>query len=275
MNTKLSREQRIRNVAAGQMVEELKGRHAYLHGVNYGREEYGVFWLRSTDTTWGHGWGRLIGYEEMFQAHCGQAADDMFGSGRFAKWWGGEQDGHDRRSTNWGSSHVLASPVIEVADDGLTARSWYLTPGTMMNRFGEDGQTRSGWWLWERYGSDFVYKDGKWWWAHEQVCPDIAGGLDEENWAQSMYQRCKSGAPLGPPRSAPDGEGAMEDHGPPRSDKEEKHKEWNMWQPVQHTVDPPVPYVHMDDENTYSPGYNKFDVILPQNRSYGGDLIDD
>ena len=51
MNTNLSREQRIFNVAAGQMVEELKGRHAYLHGVNFGREEYGLFWLRSTDTT--------------------------------------------------------------------------------------------------------------------------------------------------------------------------------------------------------------------------------
>ena len=117
MNTNLSREQRIFNVAAGQTVEELKGRHAYLHGVNFGREEYGVFWLRSTDTTWGHGWGRLIGYDEMFKAHCGAAADEMFGSARFTGWFGHEMDGHDRRSTNWGASHVLASPVIEVADD--------------------------------------------------------------------------------------------------------------------------------------------------------------
>ena len=185
MNTNLSREQRIRNVAAGQMVEELKGRHAYLHGVNFGREEYGVFWLRSTDTTWGHGWGRLIGYEEMFAAHCGKDADDMFGTSRFPIWFGHEMDGHDRRSTYWGASHVLASPVIEVADDGLTARSWYLTPGTMMNHFGRDGKTRSGSWLWERYGSDFVYSEGKWWWAHEQVCPDISGNLDSENWAHN------------------------------------------------------------------------------------------
>ena len=124
MNTNLTREERIRNVAAGQMVEELKGRHAYLHGVNFGREEYGVFWLRSTDTTWGHGWGRLIGYDEMFKAHCGAAADEMFGSARFTGWFGHEMDGHDRRSTNWGASHVLASPVIEVADDGKSARSY-------------------------------------------------------------------------------------------------------------------------------------------------------
>ena len=208
MNTNLTREERIRNVAAGQMVEELKGRHAYLHGVNFGREEYGVFWLRSTDTTWGHGWGRLVGYDEMFKAHCGKDADDMFGTSRFAGWFGHELDGHDRRSTYWGASHVLASPVIEVADDGLSARSWYLTPGTMMNRFGRDGQHRSGGWLWERYGSDFVYSEGKWWWAHEQVCPDIAGSLDKENWARTMYeldhhrahQKMKIMAPNGPTR---------------------------------------------------------------------------
>ena len=271
MNTKLSRQQRIFNVAAGQMVEELKGRHAYLHGVNFGREEYGVFWLRSTDTTWGHGWGRLIGYDEMFKAHCGPAADEMFGSARFTGWFGQEMDGHDRRSTNWGASHVLASPVIEVADDGKTARSWYLTPGTMMNRFGRDGKHRSGGWLWERYGSDFVYHDGKWWWAHEQVCPDIAGSMDAENWARKMYDRCKASGDLGPAVSAP----KNADHGPPRTDKVSRHQEWSLWQTVQHTVDPPVPYAHMDEENTYSPGYNKFDVILPQNRQYGGDVIDD
>lgn len=270
MNTNLTREERIRNVAAGQMVEELKGRHAYLHGVNFGREEYGVFWLRSTDTTWGHGWGRLVGYDEMFKAHCGKDADDMFGTSRFAGWFGHELDGHDRRSTYWGASHVLASPVIEVADDGLSARSWYLTPGTMMNRFGRDGQHRSGGWLWERYGSDFVYSEGKWWWAHEQVCPDIAGSLDKENWARTMYERCKSGR-IGPPQSAP----KNEDHGPQRSDKETKHREWSMWQTVQHTVDPPKPYAHMDDDNSYSVGYNNFDTILPQNRAYGGDVIDD
>ena len=140
----------------------------------------------------------------------------------------------------------------------------------MMNRFGHDGKHRSGGWLWERYGSDFVYSEGKWWWAHEQVCPDIAGSLDKENWARTMYDRCKSGH-IGPPQSAP----KNEDHGPPRTDKATRHKEWNMWQPVQHTVDPPKPYAHMDEENTYSPGYNKFDTILPQNRAYGGDVIDD
>ena len=262
MNTSLSKHERIANVAAGQMVEELKARHAYLHGVNYGREEYGVFWLRSTDTTWGHGFGRMIGYDEMFKAHCGISADEMFGSDRFAKWFGDELNGHDKRSTYWGSCHVLASPVIEVADDGLSARSWYLTPGTMMNSFGRTGQTRSGSWLWERYGSDFVFQGGKWWWAHEQVCPDVHGTLDAENWAQKCYREDK----------APKPEVHQASHGPRQlTDAREAHNSWTTPQVVQRTVVPPQPYAHIDEENTYSPGYNRFDVILPENRQYGGD----
>jgi hypothetical protein len=31
----------------------------------------------------------------------------------------------------------------------------------------------------------------------------------------------------------------------------------------------------MDDNNSYSVGYNNFDTILPQNRQYGGDEIED
>ena len=270
MNTSLSREERIRNVAAGQAVEELKGRHAYLHGVNFGREEYGVFWLRSTDTTWGHSWGRLIGYEEMFLAHCGAAADEMFGMSLFAKWFGNEVNGHDRRSTYMGASHVLASPVIEVADDGLSARSWYLTPGTMMSRFGMDGTHRDGSWLWERYGSDFVFKNGKWWWAHEQVCPDLMGSLDAENWARDNYLKVKRGE-FGSVLVKEDGSaGGPVPH--QLSDSKARHYDWSVYQTVQHTVEPPKPYAHLDEENTYSPGHNRFDVILPQNRQYGGDV---
>lgn len=269
MNTNLSRHERIHNVAAGQMVEELKARHAYLHGINYGREEYGVFWLRSTDTTWGHCFGRMIGYDEMFKAHCGISADEMFGSARFAKWFGDEMNGHDKRSTYFCLCHVLASPVIEVADDGASARSWYLTPGTMMSTMdfsdeNSDGSHRSGFWLWERYGSDFVYKDGKWWWAHEQVCPDLMGDYDAENWAQIQYaEDKKTNGEVGP------------NGGGPRqlTDARDAHMYWTTLQPVQYTVVPPVPYETLDENNTFSPGYNKFDVILPATRSYGGDVI--
>ena len=63
---------RVAAVVAGQKVEELKARHAYLHGVNRGREEYGTFWLRSDHSTFGHTFGRMMGYKELVPAHFGE-----------------------------------------------------------------------------------------------------------------------------------------------------------------------------------------------------------
>ena len=245
MNTNLSRQQRIFNVAAGQMVEELKGRHAYLHGVNFGREEYGVFWLRSTDTTWGHGWGRLIGYDEMFKAHCGQDADEMFGSARFAGWFGHEMDGHDRRSTNWGASHVLASPVIEVADDGKSARGSFITPGVIFCRLNRHQYPYCNV-LWERYGSDFVLEHGKWKYLHEQVCPDIMGKLDMTNFAHDDFERLTAPQEqgIGPVTLGEDPD--VTDPGP-------LHLPYSVIMPPQNTVPWPVPYVTLDNDNSFCP----------------------
>jgi hypothetical protein len=157
-----------------------------------------------------------------------------------------------------GASHVLAYPVIEVADDGKTARSWYLTPGTMMNRFGRDGKHRSGGWLWERYGSDFVYHDGKWWWAHEQVCPDMGGSFDDGNSAQSKYDQLANpkAGPGGPPPGGAAREPLLD---PPESgtglwlqDGGPLHTDYTPIQTIQNSVPFPVPYKTMDDDNTYT-----------------------
>jgi len=160
------------------------------------------------------------------------------------------------------SCHVLASPVIEVADDGKSARSFYLTPGTMMGMNGPGGG-RSGSWLWERYGSDFVYRDGRWWWFHEQVCPDIADGYDDTNWAQDRFRKYVSGELQvgkcsGAPRSG-------------ISDLRQAHQDISIIQTVQDTVPDPKPYEKLDEAHTYSPGCAEFENIelYPNNKGYG------
>lgn len=265
---------RVAAVVAGQKVEELKARHAYLHGVNRGREEYGTFWLRSDHSTFGHTFGRMMGYKELVPAHFGEP----LAANAFAK--SDEKYGMDDDNMKEGmpfenateekidrptkmrdiygmfnlyghnpgtfgqSCHVLASPVIEVAEDGKSARSFYLTPGTMMGMNGPKGG-RSGGWLWERYGSDFVYRDGRWWWFHEQVCPDIAGDYDCGNWAHDRYMdyldRDLNIGELGGRPAQLTEPGLF-------------HADYSITQTVQDTVHPPVPYATLDDNNTYSPG---------------------
>jgi len=292
MNRNLSKHDRINAVLAGQKVEELKARHAYLHSLDLGREEYGTFWLRSDNSTFGHGFGRMMGWKELVPAHFGKPvslnpfappeedkmpmpegdgggpfggrkqaprtdrptkAEDMFGKLNLY--------GHNDRGTFRQGSHVLCSPVIEVADDGKSARSFYLTPGTMMGVNGAQGG-RNGGYLWERYGSDFVYRDGRWWWFHEQVCPDIGGALDAVNWAQDRFRQYLAGTLLiDSKRSAPRSG---------ISDLRDAHNEISIVQTVQETAPLPKPYEKLDENNTYSPGCSDFSgYIYPSTQGYG------
>ena len=298
MNKNLSFEQRIHNVLAGQKVEELKARHAYLHGLDCGREEYGTFWLRSDNSTFGHTFGRMMGFRELVPAHFDDPIEprsmdlapedrlerpggmgELPDGGPFATAKGREKRtdrptkltdmfgelglyGHNQKGTFCSGAHVLASPVIEVANDGESARSFYLTPGTMMGVVGFGGG-RNGMWLWERYGSDFVYKNGRWWWFHEQVCPDIADQYDDRNWAHDLYEKYINGTLAvgncsGPPVSC-------------ASDIRQAHNDISIIQTVQDTVPCPEPYDTLDEEHTYSPGCAEYkDIyIYPPQQGFG------
>ncbi len=290
MNQKKSIHDRIAAVAAGQKVEELKARHAYLHGMGMGREEYGAFWLRSDNSTFGHTFGRMVGFKELVPAHFGEAlrpnpfAPSEGPSGMpddvelpFMKGTDKEIDrptemremydmldlyGHNLQGTTCQSCHVLASPVIEVADDGKSVRSFYLTPGTMMGMNGAKGG-RNGGWLWERYGSEFVYRDGRWWWFHEQVCPDIGDDYDESNWAQDRFRKYLDGNLNVGNCSAPPESGI--------SDLRVAHSDISIVQTVQDTVPAPEPYEKLDEAHTYSPGYTEFEeiYIYPPRKGFG------
>ncbi len=244
MNRKLSFEQQLHNAEACQTVEEYKARHAYLHGIGYSREEWDTMWLNSPNSTWAHQFGRMVGWDEVYLNNV-QHMDKMFVMGNLALMEEYPQlIGHDIRSVTGGGCHALASDVIEVADDGMSARAFFLTPGTLMCPIAGNGK-RSGLWLWERYGSEFAYVDGEWKWFHEQVCPDLAGMYDAGNWAHDRFLDYL------------DRDISIGDVGGRPAQLTEPglfHKDYSITQTVQNTVPPPVPYATLDDENTYSPG---------------------
>ena len=301
MNKNKSLHERVSAVVACQKVEELKARHAYLHGMDRGREEYGTFWLRSDNSTFGHTFGRMMGYRELVPAHFDEplranpfAPPEVEAHGMTVPEGAEGEDGgmpfenaskrhhdrptkmnemydmfdlygHNEKGANMQSCHVLASSVIEVADDGKSARSFYLTPGTMLSMHGPKGG-RSGGWLWERYGSEFVYRDGRWWWFHEQVCPDIGDSYDESNWAQDRFRKyldgkLRIGDCSGPPASG-------------ISDLRQAHNDISVIQTVQDTVPAPEPYEKLDEEHTYSPGCTEFEniPIYPARKGFGDPL---
>ena len=95
--------------------------------------------------------------------------------------------------------HMLASSIIEVAEDGQSCRcSWY-TPGVLFSTLNWDGK-KDGIWIWERYGNDFVKEDGEWKILSQHVCNDNGGPFDAANWAHNAYLNCITPPP---PRKPP------------------------------------------------------------------------
>ena len=68
---------------------------------------------------------------------------------------------------------LLASPVIEIAEDGMSAKGLWYMPGFVL-RYDDGEDTAAVRWVWKKCGGDFVYEDGQWKIFHLQVCTDMS-----------------------------------------------------------------------------------------------------
>mgnify|MGYP001063417676 CR=1 FL=1 len=272
----LSLEQRIHNAEGAQAAETLHARHAFLHAKSFGDEEWGQVWSHSDDTSWAHSFGRMRGYDSVYYNNvttynCGgqrgyqQMLNILPEIGHF-----------DARACRELAMHTLATDIVEVADDGGTARASFLTPGVLFSTLNANLKCRCMT-LWERYGSDFIFEDGEWKYLHEQVCPDFQGNYDDVNWGLEAYQVAtdpshrnsaapppdadSAGHPDGVNASGPAPEGPPPDAGGPRDmmldDPGPLHREYEFLMPIQNTCPWPEPYETLDNNNTYTPFIGK------------------
>lgn len=73
--------------------------------------------------------------------------------------------------------HMAVNPVIEIAKDGLSARSHWLSPGAA-------GSDRSASWIWGTFYIDYVKEDDCWRIAHSNLVP-VFRNRYETSWAQA------------------------------------------------------------------------------------------
>ncbi len=67
--------------------------------------------------------------------------------------------------------HVTTTSIIQVADDGKTAKAFWYSPGMIM----ESGQSAGS--IWEAYGADFVKEEGGWKMWHLHMFTDFGGSF--------------------------------------------------------------------------------------------------
>jgi ketosteroid isomerase-like protein len=73
--------------------------------------------------------------------------------------------------------HMTVNPYIEIAQDGLTAKSHWLSPGAV----GSDTSAR---WVWGPYYIDYVKEDGQWKILHSNLAALFRNPY-EKSWAES------------------------------------------------------------------------------------------
>lgn len=251
MKRNLTTAQKIHNAVACQEVENLHARHCFMHCAGRNIEEIDNYWSHDPNVSWGHAFGKWKTWTGV-----------KFG-------WGGSLErqttlaflqltqvwpqiaGLDPRPIKESAIHMLATDIIEVAEDGKSARAYFYTPGAICSTLNMN-KKRRGSLMWERYGIEYVYEDGAWKFFTIQVCPDISAPLDMDNPAAASYRRLTSSAPGGmPPMGGGQLDGKGGPSGPVLDDPVPVHQNYSLVQTVQNPVPWPEPYATFDFGTSY------------------------
>jgi hypothetical protein len=160
--------QRARDI---EEIQNVMARRAFYHSIGHNEEELAL-WAKKHPVRWAQNQGCWIGmaslkvyYDDVNRKM--QAAELE----RLSKVNPDIKNIPENRFIGNTILHLLTTPLIEVADDGQTAKGLWYTPGIILAP--GDGKTPEGNWIWERYGVDFIREDGKWTILHVQVNTDF------------------------------------------------------------------------------------------------------
>lgn len=192
-------ELRAHRLDAYSAIENVMSLHAYYHAACQNREELLNCWSaeRAPEVIWSQNFGRWQGMDKLMPLYAG---DNKYTD---AEWLKSKivkarpelepviKD-LDGRALSEMPVHCLASPIIEVSADGMSAKGVWYTPGFALRHDYISG-TAGVIWMWEKYGGDFVYENGEWRFLKLLICMDMVAGGDTGDWTKPPV------GPQGPP----------------------------------------------------------------------------
>lgn len=188
--SELTLSQRIDRAEGAIECEKVMSKHCFYHAAGVHREEYYEMWSSREDITWAHGFGQMGDRDQYYQNYVlNQEAGTFQG---YKDLWdvypevkgvmGSTRRMMEYRALYEEAMHLLTTPIIEVAEDGQSAKCLWYTPGLIFSTLNPQ-RTREGKWISERYGADFVKENGEWLYLNLRVCPDIVSPMDCFPWA--------------------------------------------------------------------------------------------
>lgn len=150
-------------------------------------------WADTENIVGSHSFGGMVGYENAEIGWGGGRKDPEETARRnermkrdTLKQYPMLADVYDMGTVGSVGLHSVATSVFEVAEDGMSARASFYTPGIMAGNTGRDGM-QDGSIMWERYGTDWVFENGAWVTLHNHVAEDFTEDMDHINYAAEAW----------------------------------------------------------------------------------------
>ena len=166
-----------------QEIQNIMSWHVMYHCYGLHEDEMVNIWVNEAENrataSFGQNQGFYVGYDSIWEAYV---------DGHDTSWLSTAKSYCEKNNidiTGWTDEeildvyggvgqlllHVTTTAIIEVAEDGQTAKCFWYSPG-MIAESGQSGNT-----IWEAYGVDFVKEDGVWKMWHLHMFTDFMGSF--------------------------------------------------------------------------------------------------
>lgn len=227
-------------------LNNLMSLHSWYHAAMMNDVEIEKIWSKKDDICWSQNSGYWVGPESI-KKYYGVTEDRNKTIGQFA----------------W---HTITSSVVEVAGDRQTAKGVWYTPG-IVGGF-KDGKGNFSW-MFEKYGVDFVFEDGKWKVWHMHVYTDTAwpvGGAITAGGGMGEMMGSESAAATGE-KKAPEASKDVTGMGRAPDIAKKNYIETSPTTEVMLVPRPPEPYQTWSDTWSYTDP-NEFEMFKGTYKEY-------
>lgn len=218
-------------------IQNLMGRRSHLQLL--GRQDliFDLYSKKQPDISWGFNFGYQVGQDTLRKFfHIGDTSAEQRNLDQLIKTYPQIENKPENYAVGSYGVHALLSPIIEVAEDGKTAKGFWHTFGPMINM--RDGEP-IGRMAWEKYGVDFIKEDGQWRLWHVMVYTDFTIDM-----GQSVADKLAAAANTPPPPA-----------GAPRpGDTSTSPAPYSEWSPTRVPINVPLPVPYKTFSETFSYG---------------------
>ena len=145
-----------------QEIQNVMSRHSAYDAAGMNREQIKAIWAqKAPDVSFGQNHGLYVGLEAITKYYCDLWEQKLRPERleQMTKLFPQIKKVKENELAGFMKMHTNATPIIEVAGDGKTAKGLWESPGFITEIM--DGRLQAIW-IWERLAVDFIKEDGKW-----------------------------------------------------------------------------------------------------------------